>query len=147
MFEEGRILRQSVSDLERVRREVDRLFEQMTSQSGWLHRVQPRRWSPPTDVYETDDYFLVRVEIAGMDEEAFEVTFSDGVLIISGVREEPPAPRRAYHQMEIPYGAFAVGLRINQAVDVDGIEARYRNGFLTVTLPKRGYEGRRSVVR
>jgi len=147
VFEERRIRREATSELDRVRREVDRLFEQMTNQNEWLGLTQPRTWSPPSDVYETETYFLVRVEIAGMDEEAFDVTFADGVLRIRGTREEPEAPRRAYFQMEIRYGPFAVALRINQPIDADRIEARYESGFLTVTLPKRVSGERRAAVR
>lgn len=147
MLEEKRVRRQAASEFDRVKREVDRLFEQMTSQSGGLGHTQPRAWSPPSDVYETDHYFLVRVEIAGMQEDGFEVTFDNGLLIISGTREEPHAPRRAYYQMEIPYGPFVLALRIGQPIDPDRIEARYDSGFLTVTLPKHVHEDRQVVIR
>ncbi len=71
---------------------------------GW--QVTQNIWSPPTDVYETEKEFIVRVEIAGMREEDFEVIFENGYLFISGVRPDV-SERRAYHQMEIRFGKFS----------------------------------------
>ena len=92
-------------------------------------------WSPPTDVYETEGAYVVRVEIPGMREEDFEVAFENNVLMISGFRSDR-AERRAYHQMEIRFGKFATAAGLSGPVDVDNAQAEYAEGFLTVTLPK-----------
>jgi HSP20 family protein len=78
---------------------------------------------------------VVRVEIAGMREEDFEVAFENNHLLISGSRSDLPG-RRAYHQMEIRFGKFATSVAITAAVDVDNATAVYKEGFLTVILPK-----------
>ena len=62
-------------------------------------------WMPPTDVYETEDHLVVKVELAGMREEDFEVSVEDQVLLIRGHRPDLNE-RRAYHQMEIRFGKF-----------------------------------------
>jgi HSP20 family protein len=98
-------------------------------------QVNSSIWSPPTDVYETPDACVVRMEIAGMREEDFEVAFENNVLMISGSRPDMPE-RRAYHQMEIRFGKFAASVAIKPAVDVDNATAVYKDGFLTVILPK-----------
>jgi HSP20 family protein len=98
-------------------------------------QVRSNVWSPPTDVYETDQAYLVRVEIAGMRDEEFEVVFENGALFIAGSRPEI-RERRAYHQMEIHFGRFATSMGIPGPVEVDQAEANYADGFLTVTLPK-----------
>lgn len=97
--------------------------------------VRSTIWSPPTDVYETEKTYIVRVEIAGMREEDFEVAIENHTLHISGVRPDSSG-RRAYHQMEIRFGKFATSIRLPNPVNVDHSHAEYKDGFLTVTLLK-----------
>jgi HSP20 family protein len=98
-------------------------------------QVRSTIWSPPTDVYETDKAYIVRVEVAGMREEDFEVAIENQILHISGVRPDSSA-RRAYHQMEIRFGKFATSISLPGLVDIEQSHAEYKDGFLTVTLPK-----------
>jgi HSP20 family protein len=106
---------------------------------GVLHavswQVKSSVWDPPTDVYETGDAYVVRMEIAGMREADFEVSIQTDTLYISGNRPDFPA-RRAYHQMEIRSGRFANAVTLPGPVDADRAEAAYQDGFLTITLPK-----------
>lgn len=92
-------------------------------------------WRPPTDVYETEEAIVVRVEIAGMEEKDFLIIIDERYLLIRGVRAEP-AERRAYHQMEIRFGEFITEIELPYPVAVNQIEAVYASGFLRVTLPK-----------
>jgi HSP20 family protein len=101
----------------------------------WQVQVRAGIWSPPTDVYETENGYVVRVEIAGMREADFEITVEDGFLMISGSRPDVPE-RRAYQQMEIRFGKFETIVGIPGPVDLDASRADYSEGFLTVTLPK-----------
>jgi HSP20 family protein len=103
--------------------------------SRWILPHQGQIWRPPTDVFETDSSIVVKVEVAGMAEHDFSITFSDRNLIVAGIRHDPSA-KLGYHQMEIPYGEFRTDVYVSEAIDVDGIEASYENGFLLVTLPK-----------
>ena len=73
---------------------------------GWQVSIHSYAWSPPTDVYETDAGFIVRLEVAGMCQSDFSIDVEDNFLIISGVRSEPPE-RRTFHQMEIRFGAVS----------------------------------------
>jgi HSP20 family protein len=93
-------------------------------------------WSPPTDVYETEACFVVRVEVAGMRRSDFTINVEDNYIIISGVRIDAQE-RRAYHQMEIRFGEFSTNVELPPGVNVDAAEAEYEDGFLTVLLPKR----------
>ncbi len=92
-------------------------------------------WRPPTDVYETEREYVVRVEVAAMREEEFEVVIENGSLLISGFRPEIPE-RRAYHQMEIRFGKFSTAISLPGPVDPDQAEALYEDGFLVVRLPR-----------
>ncbi len=100
---------------------------------GW--QITQNIWSPPTDLYETEKEYVVRVEIAGMREADFEVTFEGGFLLIEGVRPDVPE-RRAYHQMEIRFGKFSTAVAVPGPVNLDQSQAEYKDGFLTVTLLK-----------
>jgi HSP20 family molecular chaperone IbpA len=126
---------QTLEDVKRMQRRVDRLFEDMMPTLRWLTVRQRKIWRPPTDVYETDDSVIVKVEIAGMSEKDFAISLSNRNLSIAGTRSDPVC-KLAYQQLEIPYGHFRTEVFLPQAVDRDGIRATYENGFLTVVLPK-----------
>ena len=96
---------------------------------------QHKTWCPPTDVYETDDYVVVKVEIAGVDEDDFSISLDNKRLVISGVRHDAGA-KVGYQQMEILYGDFETQVRLNRAIEEEKIEATYQNGFLSVRMPK-----------
>lgn len=101
-----------------------------------LYVMRRRRvWRPPTDVYETDDQIIVKVEIAGMNEDDFQVAFADRTLIISGQRRDPVG-KLIYQNMEIRYGEFRTEVRFERPLDEAAIEANYEAGFLFVRLPK-----------
>jgi HSP20 family protein len=97
--------------------------------------VRSNIWSPPTDVYETEENYVVKVEIAGMRDEDFEVAFEDRILIVRGYRPDLNE-RRAYHQMEIRFGRFEVAVEIPGSLDMERASAEYKDGFLNMVLPK-----------
>ncbi|MBK6794154.1 MAG: Hsp20/alpha crystallin family protein [Anaerolineales bacterium] len=115
----------------------------MEVRRGILHsvswQVKSSIWDPPTDVYETEEVFVIRVEIAGMREENFDVSVQNDTLYITGFRHDFPA-KRAVHQMEIRSGRFASVVRLSAPVDVEHALAEYQDGFLTITLPKETQE-------
>jgi HSP20 family protein len=96
---------------------------------------QHKTWCPPTDVYETDDHVVVKVEIAGVDESNFAISLDNRLLVISGARYDPGA-KVGYQQMEIVYGDFETKVRLTRAIEEERIEATYHNGFLSVRMPK-----------
>ncbi|NPA93470.1 MAG: Hsp20/alpha crystallin family protein [Chloroflexi bacterium] len=99
----------------------------------WEH--QRTAWRPPTDVFETAEAVVVRVEIAGMRTEDFTLQLEGQNLIIGGIRRDPDLVT-AYHRLEIPFGRFQVTVHLPAAVDAQRVEAEYRDGFLRVILPK-----------
>ena len=101
----------------------------------WRIAMRPHIWRPPTDVYETEEAIVIRVEIAGMREQDFSVALEDRTLTIRGVRSDP-TERRAFYQMEIPFGEFSTGVELPAQIVPEGVEAVYRDGFLQITLPK-----------
>jgi HSP20 family protein len=101
----------------------------------WRSSNRPRVWRPPTDVYETEEAIVIRIEIGGMREEEISIYLDVHRLIINGNRTDIPE-RRAYYQMEIPYGEFSVEVELPVPVTAEGVEAVYREGILKIILPK-----------
>lgn len=101
----------------------------------WRIASRSHVWRPPTDVYETEDAVVVRVEIAGMRDGDFSISIEDRSLLVYGMRPESPE-RKAYHQMEIPFGEFRTDVELPYPVIADEIEAVYEDGFLRIVLPK-----------
>ncbi len=106
--------------------------------SSSLYRInsRPHTFRPPTDIYETDEHFIVLIEIAGMREIDFTVVIDRNILTVNGVRSTPIDERRAFHQMEIPFGDFITQVDLPAAIEIEKAEAAYDNGFLRVVLPK-----------
>ena len=120
------IIRRSSSTFLETRREILQAVH-------W--QVRSNVWSPPTDVYEIEDGYVVKVEIAGMGEHNFEVAIENNILRISGNRPDF-TERRAYHQMEIQFGKFEIAVGVPAPVDMESATAQYEDGFLTINLPK-----------
>lgn len=106
-----------------------------TGAQNWRHHLRSHTWQPPTDVYETEEEIIVRIEIAGMDEDDFEIALNGRTLTIRGIRQDF-AEKRAYHQMEIHYGEFFIEMEMPQPIITDRVQAVYTNGFLHIDLPK-----------
>lgn len=104
-------------------------------------RVHETVWHPPTDVYETEDAYHVKIELGGMTSEEIEVMVEEGSLAFKGRRSDTSlANKIRYRQAEVKYGLFEVRLRLPEDVDVNAISAKYCNGFLQAVLPKRPHE-------
>lgn len=121
------IVRKSLSTITENRREVFHA-------TGW--QVRSTVWNPPTDVYETESNLTIRVEVAGMRDEDFDVAIEKNILMIGGTRPDQNE-RRAYHQMEIMYGKFEIAIQLPMELDIDSARAEYKDGFLTIIFPKR----------
>ena len=102
---------------------------------GWQIRQSSHGWRPPTDVLETDEAYVVVVEVAGMRGSDFNVTFEGHILAIRGNRHDSNA-RKAYHQMEIDYGEFITEVHVHIPIEAANIDASYSDGFLRIHLPK-----------
>ena len=94
------------------------------------------RWTPPTDVYETEDAVHVTMAVPGIRPEDMSVHFEHDTLLVRGVRRERCGDSRRYQKMEIPVGAFSRRLRVARPVNADGIKVAYSEGMLRVSLPK-----------
>jgi len=106
--------------------ELDRLFESPL-----------QAWAPALDVHEDKDGYHIRVELPGMKREDIEVSLQNGALVISGERKtEEIKEGIEVHRQERYFGRFSRALTLPTAVAGDKVKALYKDGILTVTLPK-----------
>ena len=126
---------QTVDEVQRMQGRMDRIFDEMIPTMRWLTVRQQRTWRPPTDVYETSESMIVKVEIAGVCEKDLTISLENRRLTVSGRRHDR-ARKLSYQQLEIPYGHFRTEVFLPYAVERDDIDAAYDAGFLTITLPK-----------
>lgn len=94
-------------------------------------------FSPALDVEEDADQFTVHVELPGVSPEAVDVSIEDSVLTVSGERgfyDEKEAD--GFRRIERSFGRFHRALRLPDRVDADGVKASYKDGLLTITVPK-----------
>jgi HSP20 family protein len=131
-----------IDDLERWARGMDRL---MNSMFLYETRSVPSAWRPPTDVYETESSVVIKVEVAGMTPDDFEISFAERILQIRGTRVDRQR-KLSYHCLEVQYGDFMSEVYLPGRYDDEEIEAQYENGFLTITLPKAPPELPRSIA-
>jgi len=97
--------------------------------------IQAHSWHPLTDVIETEQEIIIRLEIAGMKEDGLIISFKNKILTISGVRTIENSVG-VFHQMEIHFGQFVENIEIPFNINTKTISTKYENGFLILILSK-----------
>ncbi len=121
--------------------------------AGWPFRTWRRlpaeemSWSPPLEMYEKDDKFVVRAELPGVKQEDIDISMAGDTLIIKGERKvSKEVKEEEYHRCEVCYGSFSRSIALPTAVDADKIEATYEDGILELDVPK-AKEAKSSKIR
>lgn len=118
------------TELTRMQREMDRMFDRF----GMSARS---RVFPPINIYESEDQYLLRAELPGIDASSLDVTVARNELVLKGERVAPPAEEgSSVHRRERTFGRFARSFTLPDSVDPDQVQADYRDGVLAVTLRK-----------
>jgi HSP20 family protein len=134
---------------ESLRREVDRLFDEFDG-GCWrspfrspffdlapFRRAEATFSAPAVDVSETDNAYEITAEMPGMDEKNVEVKVANGVLTIKGEKQEDKEEKnKDYYMRERSFGSFERNFQVPEGVETDRIEANFKNGVLSVILPK-----------
>jgi HSP20 family protein len=121
-----------------MQRELEDLFRQQWSRPPLSYHRRSDLWQPAADVYETEDAFIVLLELAGMRGVEIEITLTDGALFISGRRPELHREGAVrFHQLGINEGPFQCAVYLPGPVLENDVSATYDDGLLTITLPKR----------
>src|SRR4051794_6764908 len=96
-----------------------------------------RRWVPATDLVETDDHFVLRADLPGLDAGDVAIEVEDGVLTVSGERKvEHEAKKEGFYRVERASGAFRRSLTLPDGVDLEAIHAAFDKGVLEIRIPK-----------
>jgi HSP20 family protein len=130
-----RYVETALADQDRALQELLGSLRDPVPGERWVFSRQHKAWRPPTDVYETTDCFIVKVEIAGMQRSDLHVSLQARELTVSGIRKDS-STKVGYQQMEIQYGPFESHVSLPAAVDEDAIDATYQDGFLIIRLSK-----------
>lgn len=111
---------------------INRLFSDLQSDGS-------RAWVPAVDIYETEDHeVVIKAELPEIKKEDIGVTFENGVLTLSGERtQEESFAKGEVRRLERRHGSFSRSFTLPDSVDASAIAAAYKDGVLTVRLPRR----------
>ncbi len=122
------------AELERIKREFDRIFEDVLPVAG---TEREEILTPPVDVYETDTELVVKVELPGVKKEDIDITIKDNALHIKAERkEEREEKTENVHRVERFYGKIERVIPLPVEVKIDQAKAEYKDGVLEIRLPK-----------
>jgi HSP20 family protein len=124
--------------------DVERIFEHFFSQKNLFTTIPHTPWSPPTDVYETPNGYVVKLEIPGLDAtddgrsvKDVDVILNHNVLTICGYRRDHGTETKlGFHQMEIHYGYFERVVTLPHSIDGESLKGQYKDGFMSITIGK-----------
>ena len=123
-------------ELTDIQTQMNRLFDNFLGQSA-PQGVMERVWAPAVDMYETKDAVLVSVEVPGLNEKDIHLSITGDLLTIHGERQWNDEARDAsYYRQERWFGKFERVLSLPTSVEAGQVKATYRDGVLTIRLPK-----------
>jgi len=117
---------------------VSRLFENFFGDELFPSEdVSNRAWMPAVNIRETEAAFLIEAELPGLTKKDVEITLENNLLKLSGERRfEKDTKEENYHRVERSYGSFLRTFSLPSQVDSDGVKATFKDGVLTVEVPK-----------
>jgi len=103
-----------------------------------LSEPAARPWSPAVDIFETENELLLKADVPGLEMKDVDIQIENGTLTLRGERKyEHVAKDGGFHRVERGYGLFSRYFSLPETVDPEKVRAEYKNGVLTVTLPKK----------
>jgi HSP20 family protein len=117
-------------------------------QLGHLVGSDAPGWTPPVDLFETADEYVLTAELPGLTRDQIDIHAEERRIVIRGARSADPGrniPCEQYHRVERGHGRFSRAFSLPESIDVDGITADLKDGILTITIPKAGDRGTRRI--
>lgn len=134
---------QPFQEVETLRRQMDQMFDEMIG----VNRESQMTWKPAVELQDTEENVILRAEIPGVEGKDLDIRVTREAVAISGEhRYEKKAQERGYFRTEFRYGNFQRVIPLPVAVQNDQVQAEFKDGILTLTLPK-VTEARRKVVK
>jgi HSP20 family protein len=123
-------------NLSTLQDQMNRLFE--SSFRGQPDESALTTWAPSVDIYETENELVLKADLPEVPEKDIDIHVENNMLTIRGERKfEQKVKQDNYLRVERAYGAFSRSFSLPNTVDTEAIKAEYKNGVLTVTMPKR----------
>ena len=124
-------------EINKLRRDMDRLFSRLWDDFGMPHLQRPSRDIPSIDLYETEDNLILKAEIPGLSPEDLDISITNDILTFKGeMKKEFAQERENYHRMERRYESFSRNIQLPSRVVIKDVEATYREGIVTIIMPK-----------
>jgi len=118
-------------------REMEEMLGKYDRKPGSQETLTLADWAPSVDIAESDEEFLIKVELPEVNKEDVSVVANDGVLTLRGERKSDKEEKtKKFHRVERSYGSFARTFTLPDNVDPEKIEATYKNGMLYLHLAK-----------
>lgn len=122
-------------DMLNIQDEMNRLFNTYFAKSS--DKEEGMVWHPFVDISESNNEITVTAEVPGMTKEDIKVSIQDNVLTLSGEKkQEKQGKGKNYHRIERAFGVFERSFSLPVSVQSDKVKAAYKDGILTITLPK-----------
>jgi HSP20 family protein len=119
-----------------LQEQVNRLFESSFPTKGEASALT--NWAPAVDIYETENELVIKADLPEVNEQELDVRVENNTLTIGGERKfEDKVKEENYLRVERSYGSFSRSFSLPTTVNTEAIKAEYKNGVLTVELPKR----------
>jgi len=125
-------------ELSTIREEMNRLFDEFFTGSPERRReLLEGEWAPSVDIAETDENVVVTAELPGVKQDEVNISVMNDILTLKGEKkEEKEIKKENYHRIERNYGSFQRSVSLPTGVQADKAKATYKDGVLTITIPK-----------
>ncbi len=124
-------------ELEDMSERLNRVFTRPALRPSGKEALTVADWMPTVDISETDAEYLIKAELPEVKKEDVKVTVEEGVLTLQGERrQEKEEKGKKYHRVERSYGSFVRSFTLPESVDEAGVKAEYKDGVLSLHLPK-----------
>lgn len=134
---------QPMQEMDALRRQMDRVFEEMVD----LKRETQVNWQPAVELQDTEENIILRAQLPGVEAKDLDINVAKAAVEVAGERRyENQDSQQGYFRSEFRYGKFQRVIALPVAVQNDQVQAQFKDGILTLTLPK-VTEARRQVVK
>lgn len=121
---------------ERINRMFDDTIRTLYPTDG--EELEKGTWAPAVDIYETNDSFVVSADLPGLNKDEIQIDLKDNTLTLKGEKKfEEKVSKDNYIRVERAYGSYVRSFTLPQNVDPEKIKAKYKEGVLEVTIPKK----------
>lgn len=124
-------------ELDHFRNEIDSLFDRFFDLAPFARLRGAGEWMPAVDITETEKEVFVQAELPGMDAKDIDIALNGRVLTIKGEKKQVKEEKeKNYHRTERRFGSFSRSFELQADVDVNKVEAKYKDGVLKLSLTK-----------